>query len=69
MDSDHPDDWGRILFLYIIAYFLFIFFSGGLDSCNGDSGGPLFTSNPFQLIGIVSWGKQCGEWLHVHVVI
>ncbi|EFX74419.1 trypsin [Daphnia pulex] len=32
---------------------------GGLDSCNGDSGGPLFTSDPQQLIGIVSWGKDC----------
>lgn len=33
---------------------------GGLDSCNGDSGGPLFTTGETrQLIGIVSWGKDC----------
>lgn len=24
-----------------------------------DSGGPLFTNNPYTLVGVVSWGKGC----------
>ena len=36
--------------------------TGGKDSCDGDSGGPLFTSDPQELIGIVSWGKDCGKF-------
>ena len=32
---------------------------GGKDSCNGDSGGPLYCKG--HLTGIVSWGYQCAR--------
>jgi secreted trypsin-like serine protease len=34
--------------------------SGGKDSCNGDSGGPLFLNknNDFYQVGVVSWGSR-----------
>ncbi|XP_076241294.1 trypsin 5G1 isoform X2 [Calliopsis andreniformis] len=35
------------------------FQQGGKDSCKGDSGGPLV--NNFIVIGITSWGFDCGE--------
>lgn len=36
--------------------------AGGIDSCSGDSGGPLFatTTDGFTQLGIVSWGNECG---------
>ncbi|KAF7662724.1 hypothetical protein LDENG_00227550 [Lucifuga dentata] len=41
------------------------YLSGGIDSCKGDSGGPLIyqdrISGRFQLHGITSWGIGCGE--------
>jgi trypsin len=33
--------------------------AGGKDSCGGDSGGPLLTTNNLQ-VGIVSYGENCG---------
>lgn len=35
--------------------------AGGMDSCSGDSGGPLFagTADGFTQLGIVSWGNEC----------
>ncbi|XP_020710705.2 uncharacterized protein LOC105690556 isoform X4 [Athalia rosae] len=35
----------------------------GVDSCDGDSGGPLacYHNNAFTLYGLTSWGKHCGE--------
>ncbi|XP_036128696.1 transmembrane protease serine 11G-like [Molossus molossus] len=40
------------------------FLSGKLDACEGDSGGPLVTArarNIWYLVGIVSWGIDCGK--------
>jgi len=39
---------------------------GGADTCVGDSGGPLISSNQDQelLIGVTSWGRGCGEFSH-----
>jgi secreted trypsin-like serine protease len=39
------------------------FQSGGVDTCNGDSGGPLQapTGGTYRLVGITSWGDGCAE--------
>ena len=37
------------------------------DSCQGDSGGPFFMkkNNNYYLVGIVSWGYDCGVALEI----
>lgn len=43
--------------------------SEGKDSCEGDSGGPLMyqeNGKRWVVIGIVSWGKFCGEYPGVY---
>ena len=40
------------------------FNDGGVDACNGDSGGPLMCERPdgsYYLPGIISWGYECAE--------
>ncbi|XP_038200783.1 mannan-binding lectin serine protease 1 isoform X3 [Arvicola amphibius] len=38
---------------------------GGKDACAGDSGGPMMTqdqeTNQWYLVGVVSWGEDCGK--------
>jgi secreted trypsin-like serine protease len=36
--------------------------AAGIDSCSGDSGGPLFANaNPRIQVGIVTWGYGCAK--------
>ncbi|KAJ2997875.1 hypothetical protein HDV02_005059 [Globomyces sp. JEL0801] len=43
---------------------------GGKDSCQGDSGGPLFLkTNPPTLVGVVSYGRECGSSVGVYANI
>jgi secreted trypsin-like serine protease len=39
------------------------YLSGGTDTCNGDSGGPLQAPVPggYRLVGLTSWGDGCAE--------
>lgn len=36
-------------------------FSSGKDTCQNDSGGPLFTESPLSLVGITSFGEGCAD--------
>ena len=49
-----------MFYLSILIYF------SGVDSCNGDSGGPLAyrlsPGDPWYIVGIISYGKsKCGD--------
>lgn len=35
--------------------------TGGVDACNGDSGGPIFLKDKDVLMGITSWGRGCAR--------
>lgn len=37
--------------------------AGGIDSCTGDSGGPMmvYIDDQWQLVGITAWGEGCAE--------
>jgi secreted trypsin-like serine protease len=40
------------------------YLSGGVDTCNGDSGGPLqapIGGGAYRLVGITSWGEGCAQ--------
>lgn len=50
-DADYGS--GRILPSMMCAY------DSGKDSCNGDSGGPLFDAENNIQVGVVSWGYSC----------
>ncbi|XP_036056265.1 transmembrane protease serine 11B [Onychomys torridus] len=51
---------GRILDTMLCAGYM----EGNIDACQGDSGGPLVHPNSrgiWYLVGIVSWGHECGK--------
>ena len=53
------------MFIFSLAVTSFLFTRIGVDSCNGDSGGPLFSQEykdgPLFLEGVVSYGTRvCG---------
>lgn len=47
-------------------------YKGGTDSCQGDSGGPLLYQRPdnqWTIIGVVSWGINCGVTPGIYVQV
>ncbi|KAI1942018.1 hypothetical protein LOZ66_001499 [Ophidiomyces ophidiicola] len=41
----------------------------GRVSCKGDSGGPVYDASGRQIVGVIAWGKRCGENGHPAVFV
>ena len=58
---------------FLIVLISFVGIGGHADACHGDSGGPITMKNPVTkkhiLLGIVSWGVDCGDPNHYGIYV